>query len=190
MRQKDVQKQQALYDATVKLVNEVGFAATSVSKIAKEAGVSPATLYIYHENKEELLVSVYVSIKKQMGQAMLDGFNPERPIRETIQRAWKNMLLFCAEHRALLRYTEQFGNSPFTELVDKTEINRSFEPVYQILLRGQQEQILKDLPLDILGAFIVQTMQFVANPKMCPSFQADDKGLEQVFSMVWDAIRR
>ena len=67
MRVKDDIKQDALFEATVKLVNEIGFAASSVSKIAKEAGVSPATLYVYYKNKEDLLVSTYIEIKKIWG---------------------------------------------------------------------------------------------------------------------------
>ena len=56
MRTKDGIKQEALFEATVKLVNEIGFASSSVSKIAKQAGISPATIYIYYKNKEDLLV--------------------------------------------------------------------------------------------------------------------------------------
>ena len=45
MRVKDEVKQDAIIEATIKLVNEIGFVSSSVSKIAKEANVSPATLY-------------------------------------------------------------------------------------------------------------------------------------------------
>ena len=37
MRTKDDEKKEALFEATVKLVNEIGFASSSVSKIAGEA---------------------------------------------------------------------------------------------------------------------------------------------------------
>ena len=53
MRTKDEEKQDALFEATVKLVNEIGFAASSVAKIAKEANVSAATLYIYYRNNQK-----------------------------------------------------------------------------------------------------------------------------------------
>ena len=53
MRVKDELKQDALFNATVKLVNEIGFVASSVSKIAKEADISPATIYVYYENSPE-----------------------------------------------------------------------------------------------------------------------------------------
>ena len=75
MRVKDEIKQDALFKATVKLVNEIGFASSSVGKIAKEAGISPATVYIYYKNKEDLLVSTYMDIKKNFTQALLKDFD-------------------------------------------------------------------------------------------------------------------
>ena len=66
MRIKDENKQEAIRQATIKLVNEIGFASCSVSKIAKEADVSPATLYIYYKNKEDLIVSTYIDIKTKI----------------------------------------------------------------------------------------------------------------------------
>jgi AcrR family transcriptional regulator len=61
----------ALFEATVKPVNEIGFAASSVSKVAREANVSPSTLYVFFKNKEDLLVSTYVDIKLDLSRAML-----------------------------------------------------------------------------------------------------------------------
>jgi AcrR family transcriptional regulator len=75
VRIKDDIKQEALFEATVKLVNKIGFAASSVSKIAKEACVSPATIYVYHKNKEDLLVSTYIQIKKNIGSAIHEDFD-------------------------------------------------------------------------------------------------------------------
>ena len=69
MRVKDDEKQEALFEATVKLVNEIGFVSSSVSKIAKEANVSPATIYVYYKNKEDLLVSTYIAIKLDLSTA-------------------------------------------------------------------------------------------------------------------------
>ena len=86
MRTKDDLKEAALFEATVKLVNEIGFAASSVSKIAKEAGVSPATIYVYYKNKEDLLVSTYIEIKQNLVKALLKDFNEQLPIRDIIAK--------------------------------------------------------------------------------------------------------
>ena len=75
MRIKDEHKQEAIIRATIKLVNKIGFVSSSVAKIAKEANVSPATIYIYYKNKDDLLVSTFLDIKQQMGAALLKGLD-------------------------------------------------------------------------------------------------------------------
>ena len=91
MRYRDEAKQNAVIEATVKLVNQIGFAATSTAKIAKEANVSSATIYIYYKNKEDLLVSTYVDIKKKMGEAFLKDFDDSLPIRDILKTALSNL---------------------------------------------------------------------------------------------------
>ena len=82
VRTQDEEKKEALFEATVKLVNEIGFVSSSVSKIAKEANVSPSTVYVYYKNKEDLLVSIYIQIKAHMGKVILEGFDESMPIRD------------------------------------------------------------------------------------------------------------
>lgn len=95
MRTKDDEKDSALFEATVKLVNEIGFASSSVSKIAREAGVSPATIYVYYKNKEDLLVSTYIAIKLDLSKALLRDFNDHLPIRDILRNVWFNMFEHC-----------------------------------------------------------------------------------------------
>ena len=55
MRTRDYEKQQRIKEAMVRLILREGINGASVSKIAREAGVSPATIYIYYTSKEDLL---------------------------------------------------------------------------------------------------------------------------------------
>ena len=59
MRMKDENKKAAITKAIIGLINEIGFANISMSKIAKATGLSAATLYVYYENKEDMLRKVY-----------------------------------------------------------------------------------------------------------------------------------
>ena len=65
MRKKDDEKQKRIKNAVMHLILEQGFAGTSISKIAREAGVSPATVYIYYENKEEMLKDIYIEYSEE-----------------------------------------------------------------------------------------------------------------------------
>ena len=47
MRNKDFDKQNRIKEAMIQLILRDGIDGVSMSKIAKEVGVSPATIYVY-----------------------------------------------------------------------------------------------------------------------------------------------
>jgi AcrR family transcriptional regulator len=51
MRLKDETKKSAIRSATIRVVNKLGLEGASVSKIAKEADISAASIYTYFEIK-------------------------------------------------------------------------------------------------------------------------------------------
>ena len=189
MRTKDNIKQEALFEATVKLVNEIGFASSSVSKIAKEAGISPATIYVYYKNKEDLLVSTYVEIKKNMGRAVHEDFDDSLPIRDILKNVWFKMFDYIARHSDYFQYTEQFSNSPYQSLVDKQKIEKYFDPVINVLLRGIEQKIIKNVNFDILMVFIFYPIVALANARVCQDFELNDENIETAFTLAWDAIK-
>ena len=189
MRTKDDKKQEALLLATIKVVNEIGFAASSVSKIAQEAGVSPATLYIYFENKEDLLVSTYMEIKRSMGDAMLEGFDEDKPLYDILHRVWHNTFAYVRENQDDFRYAEQFSNSPYSARVDKLKIQESFEPLSMVVMNGMEQKILKQQTQDLFSAFMFSPIMFLANPTHCKTFESTEVNVEQAFRMAWDAVK-
>ncbi|WP_419153652.1 TetR/AcrR family transcriptional regulator [Weissella viridescens] len=66
MRKRDEKKLIALEQAAFDLVQENGISQLSISKLAKRAGVSVATAYIYFENKSDLLGHLYQSVREQL----------------------------------------------------------------------------------------------------------------------------
>ena len=189
MRIRDESKQEAIIDATVKLVNEIGFVASSVSKIAKKAGVSPATLYIYYENKEDLLVSTYVDIKKKVSQGVLKDFEPTLPIRDILKKFWLNTFDYISHHSEYFQFTEQFANSPYSTLVIKEEVEKQFQPMMQVLQRGIEQKIIKDVSFEILSAFVFYPITILSNSRLCQDFQITRENIDTTFGMAWDAIK-
>ncbi len=59
-RKKDVRPQEIL-DAAAELFVEQGYSATKVSQIARKAGVTAGTLYVYYKNKEAILQEVVMN---------------------------------------------------------------------------------------------------------------------------------
>jgi AcrR family transcriptional regulator len=189
MRIKDENKQAALFEAAIKVVNDLGFASSSVSKIAKEAGISPATIYIYHENKEDLLVSTYMQIKKDMAEALMKDFNGSLPVRDIMKRIWLNGFEYASGNRERFNYKEQFARSPYIDLVDEAEINEILHPIIEVFVRGVQEKILKDVDLNLLGIFMYDPMTSLSDPRHWGGFEATPENIERAFDMAWDAIK-
>ena len=189
MRIKDEHKQEAIIKATVKLVNKIGFVSSSVAKIAKEANVSPATLYIYYKNKEDLLVSTYTEIKMKMSNAFLKDFDPGLPFRDIFRLFWNNGFEFVSKNKEYFQFTEQFSNSPYSELVNKEEMEKHFSPMLNVLKKGIEQKVIKDVSYDILAAFIFFPMMILSNPKHCSTFELNEESIEQAFTLAWDAIK-
>jgi len=189
MRAKDEEKQAALFEATVKTVNAVGFAAASVSKIAKEAGVSPATLYVYYDNKEDLLVSTYIDIKKDFSRAILRDFDPGLPIRDILRYVWMTMFQYISSNPEYFRFSDQFANSPYYAQIDKEMVEGYFAPIIEVLKQGIHQKIIKDVPFDVLTAFMVYPVMALSNPRMCADFDPTSASVETAFDLAWDAIK-
>lgn len=59
MAKKTGEKYQAIIEAAVKIIAKFGYHQAQVSKIAREAKVADGTIYLYFENKEDILVSLF-----------------------------------------------------------------------------------------------------------------------------------
>ena len=182
-------KKEALFKATVKLVNEIGFASSSVSKIAKEANVSPSTIYVFFKNKEDLLVSTFVDIKHKMSEALLEGFDDTLPIRDIIKGVWFRTFRYISNNLEDYGYVEQFGNSPYSALVDRAVLEKQYLPFINVIQKGIEQKIIKNVDMNLLVAFMFSPISRLANPRLSRGLEMNEEVLELAFTMAWDAIR-
>ena len=190
MRVKDELKKDALFAATIKVVNKIGLVASSVSKIAKEAGISPATIYIYHKNKEDLLVSTYVDIKRSLSEALLRNFDESLPVRDILRKIWMNGFEYASSHREQLGFADQFSNSPCADLVNMAEVERHYAPIKEVVDRGIREKVIKNVEYDLIIAFMLKPMLILSNRRICTHFDQTKANIEKAFDLAWDAIKK
>ncbi len=189
MRTKDEEKQEALFEATVKVVNEIGFASSSVSKIAKEARVSPATLYTYHKSKKDLLISTYLNVKRQLSDTVMEGIDETLPIRDNFRQIWFNLFQFTVKYPDYFQFSEQFSNSPYNDRSLQNDIDQKFMPIAKLIRRGIERKVIKNLEVDLISAFVFYPVIILANPRLCRNFDPTDEQIDQSFQLAWDAIK-
>lgn len=99
------------------------------------------------------------------------------------------MFDYISKNSSYFEYAEQFANSPYSQLVDKREVEKYFEPLILVLQKGIDQKIIKDVNFDILKAFIFYPVMMLANPKHCQDFETSQANIETAFGLAWDAIK-
>lgn len=188
MRLKDENKKTAICNAAIELITTEGFANTSISKIAKQANVSAATIYIYFENKEDLLNKLYLCIKQEASSAFLKGFHEDMPIHEGIKLLWFNIYHTIIAEPVKFAFGEQFANSPLVNRVSKTEGSKYFKPIYNLLKRGIDQGVIKNVSPEILMALILAPIMFLAKQQLSGEILINEAILQDTFGLTWDAI--
>lgn len=96
-------KREAIIEAARKLFTTVGYEATTISQVAREAGVGVGTVYLYFKNKNDLLYGVKGDWEMQylayMGLPEIQAL----PMRERARPLVEKSFAICAEHREMVQ---------------------------------------------------------------------------------------
>jgi len=186
-RTRDQAKYDSIIDASIQLTNELGFDGISISKIAKKAKVSPATIYIYFENKEDLFSKLYIDIRKKMSQGALEGLEEGMTLEESFKSIWYNSFRFNLRHSEYLAYREQFERTTMMRKI-KPEGFELFQAVDNLLKRGIKEKTIKNIPLQILTAFSYVPIITLLNYHHAGIIKMNEDNIRQACEIAWNAI--
>ncbi|MBZ4187815.1 TetR/AcrR family transcriptional regulator [Niabella beijingensis] len=125
MRYRDENKIQAIRDSAIAMVAADGLENFGINRLAKAAGVSPATIYIYYKDKEDLLTSISKEEALKMTRATLRDFDPAMSFREGLWVQWKNRAAYALNNHQSAAFFEQLRNSTYREKMLQT-ISREF----------------------------------------------------------------
>lgn len=112
MRTKDENKALAIREKAIQLIVEQGFDGLSMQKLADAAGVSPATIYIFYRNREDLLNNLFLHVQEIFAEQTLKDFDPTMSLEEGLWQQWKSRFDFILKNPVYFRFFEQFRNSP------------------------------------------------------------------------------
>ncbi|MHA1614026.1 MAG: TetR/AcrR family transcriptional regulator [Candidatus Thorarchaeota archaeon] len=187
MRTRDQAKYDSIVDASIKLINELGFDGISISKIAKKAKVSPATIYIYFKNKEDLFTKLYIDIRKEMSQGALEGLEQDMTTEETFKSIWYHSFTFNLKHSEYIAYRAQFEQTTMMKTIRPDEF-RLFQTIDELLKRGIKEKIIKEYPLPVLTAFAYVPIITLLNFHHGGIIEMDEDNIMQACEIAWNAI--
>lgn len=187
---KNEEKRDAIIMASIKLINELGLSGASMSKIAKEAGVSAATIYVYFKNKETLLEDLYLNVKKQMGEELVDKININLPVKKSMKQFFFNTFYYFIDNPDYLALMEQFDHSPQLTKACKETAAKYFIPLIKLIERGKKESIIRDVPDALLANFFFHPIIRLLKQHLTEELCVDKDILNLTFDMSWNAVKK
>jgi len=188
MRTRDKKKYNAIVKTSIRLINKLDFSGISMAKIAKKAKVSPATIYIYFENKEDLFTKIYIDIRTKMSQAALQGLDNSKSIEEQFKSIWHNYLTYALAHIDFIIYRENFEQTSMMNNIQQEDFEL-FGYITNLFQQGIKEKYIKKIPPILLISFafipITTLLKFHFEGMIC----IDDKIIKQASNLAWNAVK-
>jgi AcrR family transcriptional regulator len=197
MRTRDENKELAIRQKALKMIVEKGFDGLSMQKLAKAADVSPATIYIYFKDRDDLIIQLWVGEMQKMAAYTLEGFDPNMHFEEGLRVQWMNRARYCMEHPLSTDFMEQIRHTPYSNVcmgkMDKTFLSAMGQFVHNAIDRKE----LVKLPLEVYWSVAFAPLyQLVRLHRMgrgmmggATKFVLDEKIMDQTLKLVLKALK-
>jgi TetR/AcrR family fatty acid metabolism transcriptional regulator len=166
------EKYEAIIDAAVRVIAEHGYHNAQVSKIAREAKVADGTIYLYFENKDDVLISLFNekmgAFVQQLEEVMKGISSPADQLRELIRLHFKSMEE--NRHLAIVTQIELRQSNPDVRRAIGEILKKYLNLIDRIILAGMEQGIFRN-DLDVR---ITRKMIFGAIDEMVTSWIMKD----------------
>ncbi|NLR10586.1 MULTISPECIES: TetR/AcrR family transcriptional regulator [Lactobacillaceae] len=187
MRKIDEAKINKITLAVITLVKQQGLTNLTTAKVAKMAGVSPATLYIYYQDKTDMLSRIYELVKDDLHAGLLATLHATPVVLDQQLRA---MLRYAVAqyrvHPQEAQFVQVLWNNP--EALDEaarhhgTELDTALGQLFSAIVADNQYMDLSREAFEII--FSAPTQLLIRQPDV------DTAEIEQMISVVIKAVHR
>lgn len=183
-------KRVAALQATLELIAEQGLQDTPMSQVAERANIGVGTIYRYFSNKDDLINALYIDIKSQLARAGIQGYSPDVPPPDALKLILRNVIFYFLAHPPAFWFIEQYENSPQITAATREEGVKLAEPIEDFFKRATAAGLLKDLPVELLGALMSGAVTSLTKLYLTGSFDINDGRLEPSLSAIWDLLKK
>jgi TetR/AcrR family transcriptional regulator, multidrug resistance operon repressor len=117
MRTRDINKQDLVKQKAIEMIVKQGIEGFAMNRLAKESGVSVATLYIYYTDKEDLIKKIGIEIGKNFFSEMMKDFSAEMNFVDGLRKQWENRAKFMMNNMNEMACWEVLQNSSHSDYI-------------------------------------------------------------------------
>ena len=183
------EKRSALLAAALDLFSENGIDSTPTAAISKAAGVAEGSLFTYFKSKDGLVNALYLELKAELGEVLMQGFPRDGSISKKLKHLWDRHVAWCAASPEKLKTLDRLLLSNRLDDASRAEGAEPFRDLDDAVERAVEDGTLRDLSLpylhQIFGAMVTATLQMiVTDPAGAARYRREG------FEILWNAVRR
>lgn len=183
-------KKAAVLKATLELISEQGFHGTPMSQIAERANIGVGTIYRYFDSKEDLINALYIDIKTRLMRQGFRNYSESLPAREGFKQVMGEVIRYIIEHPAELSFSEQYENSPLITAATREKAMRIAGPANDLFQRAREENLLKELPLEMLLSLIYGSLIALVKLYLSGTVRPNEEIMDAALDAIWDMIKQ
>lgn len=194
MRAKDENKEYIIRQKAIEMIVEKGFDGLSMQKLAKAANLSASTIYIYFQNREDLLNQLYIKVEAEFEQDALKDFNEDAEFAAGLWQQWMARFQNIMKNPVSFMFYNQFRNSPLINY-RKMEENEFPNKMSAFVKNAVARNEVIALPAEIFwavayGPFYTLVKFHLDQANMAGKpFLLDEHKMKQTFNLVLKALR-
>lgn len=174
MAKRTGEKYEAIIDAAVRVIAEYGYHNAQISKIAREAKVADGTIYLYFENKDDVLVSLFDekmgSFISQAEKELSQITSPEEQLYHLIKLHFEN--LEKDRKLALVTQIELRQSNPEVRKGINNILKRYLDIIDNVILNGKKTGVFhEDLDVRIARRMVFGTLDETVTSWIMNSFK-------------------
>ena len=194
MRVRDANKEHSIREKALKMLVKEGLEGFSMQKLAKAADVSPATIYIYFKDKEDLIDQLCQAAGEKMIAVTFQGFHPSMSFSEGLRVQWINRMKYFMKYPDQMHFLEQLRHSPYGEKIMMSIGDRFKEAMGDFMLNAIKKKELIKVPIEVFWSIafapLYNLVKFHTSGKSLggKQFVLSDKIMKETFELVLKAL--
>lgn len=149
MRPRDESKISAINEKAIEMIADEGLENFGINKLARAVGVSPATIYIYYPDKDELINQISISEGLKMCSAVLEGFDENMNFEEGLWIQWQNRASYAMANQRGTRFFDQLRHSTYKERMQEAIGEEMKKKAGGFVKNAIKRGEINDMPMEV-----------------------------------------
>ncbi|WP_370392103.1 TetR/AcrR family transcriptional regulator [uncultured Winogradskyella sp.] len=181
-------KKEKILKIALELIVNQGIQETPMSQISKVSGVAMGTIYHHFKSKNEIVNAIYIYLKKEMGNALLEEKDSSKDYKALFYQFWNNLFEFYQKNEMAFKFLQRFVQSPLISDETKVEGLEHYKPIISFFEEGLRNNILKPIDIVLLTETIHGNIVSLVQIHFQQTIVVNKKIIDQAIDMSWSSV--